>query len=128
MSGLPPGSSGDGAARLHRCIRDLAALNALPSMCIGRSPDEALQIVLDALPTALSCEFVYLTLPGSPPRHLASLDRTPLAEHELLAVQVALASATDGTLEIPGKSKIWYYDAEVPIGSTSGRLVAGKKR
>jgi hypothetical protein len=34
--------TGDGSSRLHRCIRDLAALNALPSMCIGRSPDEAL--------------------------------------------------------------------------------------
>jgi hypothetical protein len=50
----------DEGGRLQRCIRDLAALNALPSMCIGRSPDEALDIVLDALPTALGCELVYL--------------------------------------------------------------------
>jgi signal transduction histidine kinase/ActR/RegA family two-component response regulator len=106
----------------------LVALNALPSMCVGRSPAEAIQIVLDALPTALSCQFVYISLPGSPPRHLASLDGTPLADHELMAVQLELASGSEGALEIPGKGKLWYYEAELPLGSGSGRLVAGKKR
>lgn len=114
--------------RLRRCIRDLVALNALPSMCIGRNPAEVLQIIMDALPTALSCQFVYLSLPGSTPKQLASLDRTPLADHELMAVQLELTSNSDGTLEIPGKGKLWYYEAELPIGSASGRLVAGKKR
>ncbi len=126
--GLPPAIGGheEDVRRLRRCIRDLAALNALPSMCIGRSPAETLQIVLDALPTVLSCEFVYLSLPGSPPKHWALLNRTPLADPEIMAVQVVLASDCDGTLEIPGKRKLWYYGADVPIGGSIGRLVAGK--
>jgi hypothetical protein len=63
--GRPPGSSPDEYGRLHHCIRDLASLNALPSTCIGRSPDEALDVVLAALPTALSCDLAYLELPGT---------------------------------------------------------------
>src|SRR6185295_1480182 len=103
MSGLPPGSSRDGGGRLHRCIRDLAALNALPSMCIGRSPDEALDIVIEALPTALSCDLVYLELPGPPPTERATLRRAPLPEAGLAQVRGALAGAGElaGTLVLP---------------------------
>src|SRR5690606_28815950 len=73
MTERAPPSSESPMGRLHRCIRDLAALNALPSMCVGRSPDEALEVVMDALPTALDCELVLVTLPGSPPRERARL-------------------------------------------------------
>ena len=66
MSPSPPGPPTGEEGRLQRCIRDLAALNALPSLCVGRTPGEALDIVLDALPTALDCELIYLTLPGEP--------------------------------------------------------------
>ena len=55
---------------------DLAALNALPSMCVGRTPGEALAIVLEALPTALTCDLVYLVLPGSPPESVVPPRRT----------------------------------------------------
>jgi hypothetical protein len=72
MPDVPPSSR-----LLQHCIRDLATLNALPAMCIGRTPSEALDIVIDALPTALSCELVHLTLHDGNVR--ASLRGTPVA-------------------------------------------------
>jgi hypothetical protein len=39
MPDVPPSSR-----LLQHCIRDLATLNALPAMCIGRTPSEALDI------------------------------------------------------------------------------------
>jgi hypothetical protein len=61
-----PSNSDDAGGRLYRCVRDLAALNALPSMCVGRSRDEVIDIVLDALPTALSCDLIISRCPGWP--------------------------------------------------------------
>ncbi|HEX8107564.1 MAG TPA: hypothetical protein VF516_07530, partial [Kofleriaceae bacterium] len=92
MAGLSPSDSGEDESdrRLDRCIRDLAALNALPSMCIGRSPGEALGIVVDALPTALSCDLVYLALPGSPPAERAIVRGAQVPEAELPALAAAI--------------------------------------
>jgi signal transduction histidine kinase/ActR/RegA family two-component response regulator len=129
MSQPPPGSSGDGEGRLlQRCIRDLAALNALPSMCVGRSPDEALDIVMDALPTVLSCDFVYLTLPGSTPKERASLRRAPIPEAQLVELRAIAAVDADGAdaLVILGGEKLWCLEAEVPVGGERGRLLAGR--
>ena len=83
--------------RLQRCIRDLAALNALPSLCVGRTPDEALAIVLDALPTALTCDFIQIALPRQPP-----LERGKQA---------------DG---------LHCFEAEIPTAAEHGTLVAGR--
>ncbi len=116
--------------RLHRCIRDLAALNALPSMCVGRSPDEALEVVMDALPTALDCELVLVTLPGSPPRERARLAGRELTEAELNTLNVALSSAVDAPAAsmIPGFGQLWCQAVQLPIGSEAGRLVAGRRK
>src|SRR4051794_27534242 len=97
MPAPPPSGSGDGRGRLDRCIRDLAALNALPSMCVGRSPEETLDIVADALPTALACDLVYLKLPGSPPRERLSLGGVRAGEQRLAEVRAALAAADERT-------------------------------
>lgn len=127
----PPRPSGvsevDG--RLQRCIRDLAALNALPSMCIGRSPDQAFEIVLDALPTALSCELVYLEVPGAPPKERAAVAGAVLQDAPLAALRSALDAPADatGAREIPGAGKLFCLEAELPIGTKRGRLVAGRR-
>jgi signal transduction histidine kinase/ActR/RegA family two-component response regulator len=126
MPGSPPGD-GEGARRLHRCIRDLATLNALPSMCIGRSPGEALDIVLDALPTALSCDLVYLMLPGSPPIVRATLHGAAVPEPALAAIAAAIGGDAAGARTIPGAGELWCLEAEVPLGTASGRLVAGRR-
>src|SRR5689334_10314681 len=122
----PPGNAGN---RLDRCIRDLAALNALPSMCIGRSPDETLEIVLDALPTALSSALVHLTLPGSPAKLHATLDGNPLSSDSLAELGAAVAgdTANSGTIVVPGAGELWYLEAELPIGAERGRLVAARR-
>jgi signal transduction histidine kinase/ActR/RegA family two-component response regulator len=130
MSAPPPSGSGDGGGRLDRCIRDLAALNALPSMCVGRSPEEALDIVLDALPTALDCELIYLRLPGSQPREQVSLAGARVPEGSLAAISFAVAGAADETapLVIPGAGTFWWFRADLPIGAERGVLLAGRRR
>jgi signal transduction histidine kinase/CheY-like chemotaxis protein len=126
---LTPGSHNarDDVVCLQRCIRDLVALNGLPSLCIGASPDEALAIAVDALPTALSCDFAYLSVPGPPPRERAShagrvFDETRLAE--LRAALMAASGSRRLCLETVGE--LFYVEADVPIGSARGRLVVGR--
>src|SRR3954447_3066427 len=111
MAGAPPRSPGDrdDVRRLERCIRDLATLNALPSMCVGRSPDETLDIVLDALPTALSCDLVFLSLPGSPPKDRAAVRGAVVAETALAPLKSALSVGLDGirVVMLPGIGDVW---------------------
>jgi signal transduction histidine kinase len=128
---IPPIGSGGRGDRLHRCVRDLAALNALPSMCIGRTPEEALEIVLAALPTALGCELVHLVLPGAPGGERASLDGARLEGDALRDLRAALDHACDdGALDAPvsiaGGRRLWCLEAEMPVGEQRGRLVAGR--
>jgi signal transduction histidine kinase/CheY-like chemotaxis protein len=125
---LPP-ELADGTRRLQRCIRDLATLNALPSMCVGRTPDEALDIVLDALPTALDCDFVYLSIPGSPAKERASLDRAPLEASQLEEIRaVTVADADGGNAEVfLSQGKLWCLEAEITAGAEHGRLLAGRR-
>jgi len=82
---MVPPSPGDtsGEKRLKRCIRDLAALAALPSLCIGRTPEEALDILIEALPTALDCDLIYFLVPGPTPQERGSLGRTPMPSEGL---------------------------------------------
>jgi hypothetical protein len=114
------------SSRLHRCIRDLATLNALPAMCIGRMPNDALDIVIDALPTALNCELVHLRLDDG--RLRASLRGAPVGADLLAAVTAALARGPDpsGIIAIDQPERLWCLAVDVPIGSARGELVAGK--
>jgi signal transduction histidine kinase/CheY-like chemotaxis protein len=98
-------------------------------MCIGRSPEDALDIAMEALPTALSCDLVYLSLPGSPPRERAVLAGSPLQDDQLAAVRGAIARDATGMADVPlpGIGKVWCLKAEVPIGSDRGQLCAGRR-
>jgi signal transduction histidine kinase len=97
-------------------------------MCVGRSPEEALEVVLDALPTALSCEFVGIALPGSPPKERAHWLGQPMAEADLTAVKIAVADdEANGTIETPATAKLWYAEADVPLGAARGRLLVGRR-
>jgi signal transduction histidine kinase/CheY-like chemotaxis protein len=97
-------------------------------MCIGRSPDEALALVLEALPTALSCDFVYLALGGTPPRAHAALGSRRLGEDDVAAIEAAIAAPgdADGRRDIPGAGALHCLEVALPMGSTRGRLVAGR--
>jgi signal transduction histidine kinase/CheY-like chemotaxis protein len=119
----------DGNARLRRCIRDLSALTALPSLCIGRTPEEALDTLVDALPTALDCSLVYFVLPGPSEQERGSLDRAPLGDAQLQQVRAAStadADGADGTVFIGGE-KLWCLEAEVPLADQRGRLLVGRR-
>jgi signal transduction histidine kinase/ActR/RegA family two-component response regulator len=128
MAAPPPTFPGHGDGRLARCIRDLAALSALPSLCVGRTPDEALDILLDALPTALSCDLIYLVLPGSPPVERAALRGVSMTEGQLAEIRTLAGADGDGgdaQVFLEGR-KLWCLEAEVPVGSPRGRLLAGR--
>ena len=125
-SASPSGPGADG--RLQRCIRDLAALNALPSVCVGRTPDEALEIVLDALPTVLSCELIYLRLSGPTPREKGTFAGSPLSGAQLEQLRAAVGAEADGTdaqLFWNGR-RLWCLEVEVPMGNQRGRLFIGR--
>jgi signal transduction histidine kinase/ActR/RegA family two-component response regulator len=119
-------------AKLRRCIRDLAALQALPSMCIGRSPDEALTIVLDAVPTALGSDILHLAVPGSPPIQRAVL-RGSVPSEEVAAAIAAAASALEqggggpASIDVPGVGAISALTAIFPVAGGHGRLLVGRR-
>ena len=127
MSSAPPSNAGGGGNRLNRCIRDLAALNALPSMCIGRTPDETLEIMLDALPTVLGCDLVYIDVPGSPPKARAILDGANVSDADLPALAAALGTDASPTRAIPAAGEMWCYEAELPFGHQRGTFIAGRR-
>src|ERR1700722_10450012 len=98
-------------------------------MCVGRAPDEALDIAMEALPTVLSCDLVYLSLPGSPPHERARLAGSALRDEQLAAVKGAMTGAPSGMFEVtlPDVGTLWCLRAEVPIGSDRGELCAGRR-
>jgi signal transduction histidine kinase/ActR/RegA family two-component response regulator len=122
----PPTAEPQERERLERCIRDLAALNALPSMCVGRSPDEAFAIVADALPVALGCNLVCLSVPGATPRHGGWLDRAPLTATEIAGLLDAThVDGSDAILYCRNR-KLFCLQLDIPIGRDTGQLVAGR--
>ena len=50
---------GDQVTDLRRCIRDLAAIHALPLLWVGQSARDVVDGFLDALLTALRLDFAY---------------------------------------------------------------------
>lgn len=118
------------ATRLQRCIRDLAALNALPSLCLGRMPDEALEVVMDALPTALGCDVLLISLPPARSKTRARAFGSELTGEALSALESALEPAPDPTqpITLPDARKLWCWQVELPVGAERGRLVVGHGR
>ena len=130
MSGSPPNSSGDERGRLDLCIRDLVALNALPSMCVGRSPAETLEVLLDALPAALSCDLLYLQVPGSPPQKYAVIDRQPAtdATTQAIAAFVAEQDVENHSITVRDAGPFWCFAANLAVAGERGMLLAGWRR
>lgn len=134
---MVPPSPGDtsGQKRLKRCIRDLAALTALPSLCIGRTPEEALDILIEALPTALGCDLIYFLVPGPTPQERGWMGGAPMPPERLGEIRVITAADADGadaTVFVQDE-KLWCIEAEVPLAPqrgaavAPGRLLAGRR-
>ncbi|HEY2368349.1 MAG TPA: hybrid sensor histidine kinase/response regulator [Polyangiaceae bacterium] len=102
----------DDPARLHRCIRDLAALQALPSLCVGRSTSETLDILVEALPTALGVDLVAVSVPGAPPTVRVTFRGREISPDALEAVRTEHA--------------LHCFEVNLPVGSARGTLVAGR--
>ncbi|HVZ87121.1 MAG TPA: ATP-binding protein [Polyangia bacterium] len=129
MSALPPDSKDDRTQQLQRCIRDLVALNALPSLCVGRTSAEVLEIIVEALPTALGCDLVYIRLPGSPAIERGQLAGRSMSASELAEVAVVTVTDADGAdaqVFLAG-GRAFCLEAEIPIGTERGRLLAGRR-
>ena len=129
MPAPPPSKSGERTGQLQRCIRDLAALNALPSLCVGRTPDEALGIILEALPTALDCDLVYIRLPGAPGIERGAFRGAAMTEAQLAEVAAVTTVDADGSaaqLFFAGGDSAFCLEAEIPMGAERGRLLAGR--
>jgi signal transduction histidine kinase len=129
MGERAPSSAHEGSSRLQRCIRDLVALNALPALCVGRSPDEAFEIALQALPTVLGCELLFIALPGTTPRTRARLAGSELVDVALVRLEAALQSTLDPSQPITFDGRqLWCCEVELPIGTARGKLVVGYTR
>ncbi|HUQ07461.1 MAG TPA: hybrid sensor histidine kinase/response regulator [Kofleriaceae bacterium] len=115
--------------RLRRCIRDLSALTALPAMCVGRTPQESLDVLVDALPTALDCDLLYFVLPGPIEQERGSLDRASLSPEQLEQVRAASTTdgdGADGTVFVGGE-KFWCMETEIPFADLRGKLLVGRR-
>jgi signal transduction histidine kinase/CheY-like chemotaxis protein len=122
---MPEPSSAD---RLRRCIRDLTAVTVLPSLCVGRTLDETLDILVDTLPSALGCELVWFELSDPTPQQRGTLHGAPLSPEHLGQMHAATATGDDGadaTIFVAGE-RVWCMEAEIPLGAHRGRLLAGR--
>jgi signal transduction histidine kinase/CheY-like chemotaxis protein len=123
---LRPPKADDERTQLERCMRDLAALIALPSMCVGCSPDESLAILLDALPTALTCNVLCVTVPPPLGRRYGWLDGAALTATEIN--QLADTAYLDGSELVLycRDRKLFCLEFDIPVGGGTGRLLAGR--
>ncbi len=126
-SSAPPGSGG-GAGRLQRCIRDLATLNALVSSCVGRSLDDAFDLLLDALPTALECELVLLGMPDPYRRQAAVWYGARASEARLGEIDAAAAAAKASSEPMTfGSAPLHWLEMDLPVGRERGRLLVARR-
>jgi signal transduction histidine kinase/ActR/RegA family two-component response regulator len=93
-------------------------------------PDEALEVVMDALPTALGCELLFISLPGPAGKTHARAAGRELTGDALAQLEAALTPTADPTKPIlmPGGRALWCWEVELPIGAARGRLVVGNDR
>jgi signal transduction histidine kinase/CheY-like chemotaxis protein len=131
MEGAPTGGDGS-SARLRRCIRDLVALQALPSMCVGRTPAEALEIVLDAVSAALGSDVLHLRVPGSPPTEHAVLRNAVQPEDVAMAIgavaaRLEAAGAGPAPVQVPGVGEVVAMTAGFSGPAGAGRIFVGHR-
>jgi signal transduction histidine kinase/CheY-like chemotaxis protein len=97
-------------------------------MCVGRTPEETLAVLLDALPTALGCSLVYLQVPGSPPQERGTVKGAAMTEEQLAQLRLPGSDQGDGgevQLAMAGAG-FHCLALEVPVGKARGRLLAGR--
>ncbi len=98
------------------------------SACVGRTLDESLDLVLDALPTALACELVVIDVPEPHPRRAAVWYGKRVAEDRLDRIDAAVSAATasNGLLAF-GSTPLRWLNVELPVGQKCGRLLVARR-
>ncbi|HEY3496760.1 MAG TPA: hybrid sensor histidine kinase/response regulator [Polyangiaceae bacterium] len=97
-------------------------------MCVGRSPAEALDVMMDALPTALGADLVLVSVPGPLAQERAAFGRKELDRGELEELKAARATgAAAGVLRLPRIGELRYFEAELPVGGERGLLLAARR-
>jgi transcriptional regulator with GAF, ATPase, and Fis domain len=95
----------DNVADLRRCIRDLAAINALPLLWVGQSARAVVDGFLDALLTALRLDFAYARIsdPEGGPLIEATRVNGPNAAPVVQGIAQAVAPVLGSTIlaEVP---------------------------
>jgi PAS domain S-box-containing protein len=113
--------------RLERCIRDMVALNALPSACVGRTLDEAFALILDALPKALNCDLVLIEVPDPHPRRDAVWSGSRVGTTGLGELDAAVASARASNVLVYASNTLHWLEAALPVGKKYGRLLVARR-
>jgi signal transduction histidine kinase/ActR/RegA family two-component response regulator len=105
----------------------LAALNALPSLCVGQTPEATLEIIVDALPTILGCELLFVSLPKMPRKGRSRFLGSELDDERLAELEAALGAIDPSRSSISfGGRQLWCLEVELPVGTARGRLVVGR--
>jgi len=89
----------DETRTLHRSMRDLVALSALPAVWAGYQPRQVAEGLAEVLLSTLRLELVYLRLPGQTEGHGIEVARTaarPITTDETRNIARALAPWLDG--------------------------------
>jgi signal transduction histidine kinase/ActR/RegA family two-component response regulator len=98
-------------------------------MCIGRTPAETLEIVLDAVPAALGSVLVHLRMPGTPPVEHAVVRGAVVSEDAARAIgECAAALQLPGAparVEVTSVGEVWAIGATFAADRGEGRLFVG---
>jgi transcriptional regulator with GAF, ATPase, and Fis domain len=129
------GSQAD-LTELRRCIRDLAAINALPLLWVGQSAREVVNGFLDALLTALRLDFAYARISDPEGGPLIEASRVTGKSSPAMAAEIAQLMAPllgDSThADVPHPFGVGVIRIEIsPVdigGGQRGALVAGSSR
>jgi hypothetical protein len=133
-SSRPLGDSGR-EGRLERCVRDMVALAALPLACVGRTLDDAVDLVLAALPRALDCDLVLIELPSPQQRRHAIWCGARVGAESLGEIDAAVAKSGASKVLVYASNPLHWLEAALPVGKgarsaprRTSRAVRGRHR
>jgi transcriptional regulator with GAF, ATPase, and Fis domain len=131
----PPMDAPDEIKELRRCIRDLAAINALPLLWVGQNARDVVNGVLDALLTALRLDFAYTRISdpeGGPVIEAARINgKSPPAMTEQIGRALAPLLGSVARADVPhpfGDGVIRVVASPLDTGGERGSVVAASTR
>src|SRR5262245_49581561 len=125
---------GETVLNLRACVRDLAALSALPSLWVGREPPQVLDSFLDIISAALRLELVYSRI--TEPRSGETVEAARAGHQKLPRARVEeirgllaplIGSATSTEIISPIDNAMLRV-AVLPLSTGEGAVFAGSRR